>query len=147
MFAVMTWNLENLQRPAATAEQAVKDRYASKLKQITELITTAAPDLLGVQEVLAQPHDRAPGVFNDLRDGLGAGWNGCLSQRPDERGIRVGWLSKEQLTNPTDVAAYPQGFRGDVFTRVQEAAPSLRVSVMLFRPVCYLSARAATLKP
>jgi hypothetical protein len=109
MFAVMTWNLENLQRPAATAEQAFKDRYAHKLEQISELITAAGPDLVGVQEVLAQHDDLAPGVFDDLLAALGAGWNGCLSQRPDDRGIRVGWLSKGQLTNPTDVAAYPQG--------------------------------------
>jgi hypothetical protein len=26
MFSVMTWNLENFERPAANAEQAVKDR-------------------------------------------------------------------------------------------------------------------------
>jgi hypothetical protein len=31
------------------------------------------------------------------------------SQRPDERGIRVGWLSRGQLTDPTDVADYPHG--------------------------------------
>jgi hypothetical protein len=62
-----------------------------------------------VQEVLAPPDDLAPGVFDDLRAALGAGWSGCLSQRPDDRGIRVGWLFKWQLTNPTDVAVYPQG--------------------------------------
>jgi hypothetical protein len=62
-----------------------------------------------VQEVLAQHDDLTPGVFDDLLAALGAGWNGCLSQRPDDRGIRVGWLSTGQLTNPTDVAAYPHG--------------------------------------
>jgi len=109
MFAVMTWNLENLERPAANAAEIVKDRYARKLKQISELITMAEPDLVGVQEVLASPGDLTPRVFDDLRDALGAEWNGSLSQRPDDRGIRVAWLSKGQLTNPTDVAAYPQG--------------------------------------
>jgi hypothetical protein len=39
MFSVMTWNLENLERPATNAEQAVKDRYARKLQHISELIT------------------------------------------------------------------------------------------------------------
>ncbi|HZD02295.1 MAG TPA: endonuclease/exonuclease/phosphatase family protein [Actinomycetes bacterium] len=109
MFAVMTWNLENLERPAATADQTVKDKYASKLEQIAELITSAGPHLVGVQEVLAQPNDLTPGAFDDLLAALGNGWNGCLSQRPDDRGIRVGWLSKGQLSNPTDVAAYPHG--------------------------------------
>jgi endonuclease/exonuclease/phosphatase family metal-dependent hydrolase len=109
MFTVMTWNLENFERPAADASQAARDRYSAKLRQISELITGAGPDLVGVQEVLASPEDLAPQVFDDLRGALGAGWNGCLSQWPDERGIRVGWLSRGQLTDPTDVADYPHG--------------------------------------
>ena len=55
MLSVMTWNLENFERPAINAEQATKDRYARKLQQISELITTTRPDLVGVQEVLANP--------------------------------------------------------------------------------------------
>ncbi len=109
MFTVMTWNLENFERPAANAAEAAKERYAGKLKQISELITGAGPDLVGVQEVLADHEDLAPGVFDDLLAALGAQWNGCLSQRPDDRGIRVGWLSRGQLTSPTDVALYPPG--------------------------------------
>lgn len=109
MLTVMTWNLENFGRPADDATQAVKDRFTRKLKQISELITGAGPDLVGVQEVLADDNDLAPAVFNDLLAALGAEWNGCLSQLPDGRGIRVGWLSRGQLTSPTDVAAYPQG--------------------------------------
>ena len=109
MFTVMTWNLENFERPAANAAEAAKERYAGKLKQISELITGAGPDLVGVQEVLADHEDLAPGVFDDLLAALGAQWNGCLSQRPDDRGIRVGWLSRGQLTSPTDVAVYPPG--------------------------------------
>jgi hypothetical protein len=107
MFSVMTWNLENFERPAANAEQAVKERYARKLQQISELIISAGPDLVGVQEVLADHKNLAPQVFDDLREALGPEWNGCLSQRPDPRGIRVGWLARGQLSDPTDVAVYP----------------------------------------
>src|SRR6266508_3131000 len=73
MFAGMTWNLENFERPAANAEQAIKDRYARKLKQISDLVTAAGPDLVGVQEVLAHNDDLAPGVFDELRAELGTG--------------------------------------------------------------------------
>jgi endonuclease/exonuclease/phosphatase family metal-dependent hydrolase len=73
MFTAMTWNLENFERPVADAAQAAKDRYAGKLKQISELITGAGPDLVGVQEVLASHHDLAPGVFDDLLAALGPG--------------------------------------------------------------------------
>jgi endonuclease/exonuclease/phosphatase family metal-dependent hydrolase len=109
MFTVMTWNLENFQQPAATAEQDVKDRYQHKLQQLAALITSTAPDLVGVQEVLGAHDDLAPAAFDDLRAALGAGWTGCLSQRPDDRGIRVGWLARGQLSDPTDVADYPAG--------------------------------------
>jgi endonuclease/exonuclease/phosphatase family metal-dependent hydrolase len=107
MFSIMTWNVENLERPAANAKQAVKDRHARKLQQISELIISTGPDLVGIQEVLADRKDLAPRVFDDLRKALGAEWNGCLSQRPDPRGIRVGWLARGQLSNPTDVFIYP----------------------------------------
>ena len=109
MFTVMTWNLENFERPAANAPEAARERYSGKLKQISELITGAGPDLVGVQEVLASHAELAPGVFGDLLEALGPGWTGRLSQRPDERGIRVGWLSTGQLTSPADVFRYPDG--------------------------------------
>ena len=71
MFTVMTWNLENFERPAASAPEAARERYSDKLKQISELITDAGPDLLGVQEVLASHEDLAPQVFTDLLAALG----------------------------------------------------------------------------
>jgi endonuclease/exonuclease/phosphatase family metal-dependent hydrolase len=109
MFTVMTWNLENFERPAANATEAAKDRYSRKLTQISGLITGAEPDLVGVQEVLADRQDLSPLAFHDLLAALGVEWSGSLSQRPDDRGIRVGWLSRGHLTNPTDVAVYPHG--------------------------------------
>ena len=62
MFTVMTWNLENFERPAAGASEAASEQYAGKLKQISELITAAGPTLVGVQEVLASHADLALGV-------------------------------------------------------------------------------------
>jgi hypothetical protein len=111
MLTVMTWNLENLERPAASATAAARDAYTEKLDQIASVVVGAEPDLVGVQEVLAPAADLAPQVFEDLMSKLsqltGTGWNGRLSQIPDGRGIRVGWLSPGQLTDPTDAAAYP----------------------------------------
>ena len=120
MFTVMTWNLENFERPAADAPEAAREQYSGKLKQISELITGAGPDLVGVQEILASHDDLAPGVFDDLLKALGPGWTGCLSQRPDERGIRVGWLSTGQLTDPADIFRYPDGVPA---TKVDDQGP------------------------
>jgi endonuclease/exonuclease/phosphatase family metal-dependent hydrolase len=122
MFTVMTWNLENFERPAADAPQAARERYSGKLHQISELITGTGPDLVGVQEVLASHDDLAPGVFDDLLKALGPGWTGCLSRRPDGRGIRVGWLSTGQLTGPADVVRYPDGVPA---TKVDDQGPPI----------------------
>lgn len=110
MLTVMTWNLENFQRPASSGDAA---GYARKLSQLVAVVAGADPDLVGVQEVLAGPLDLAPGSFEDLRAALtaetGAMWHGISSTRPDQRGIRVGWLSRGHLTSPVEVAAYPPG--------------------------------------
>lgn len=112
MLTVMTWNLENLERPAAAPAQAQQE-YAEKLDKIAGLIAGVDPDLLGVQEVLASQTDLAPRVFAELRAALsertGSDWNGMLSRSPDSRGIRVGWLSRRQLADPVEVAGYPAG--------------------------------------
>jgi hypothetical protein len=87
MFSVTTWNLENFERPAANAVDAVKDRHSRKLQQISEPVTSARLDLVGDQAVLADRKNLAPSAFDDLRAGLGAEWNGQLSQRPDPAGF------------------------------------------------------------
>jgi hypothetical protein len=113
VLSVMTWNLENLERPKADAES--KEGYARRLGRIVEVIAEAGSDLVGVQEVLASRQNLAPEVFDDLRSELstvtGQPWNGCLSQLPDARGIRVGWLSPGQSSDPTDIALYPRRCR------------------------------------
>jgi hypothetical protein len=101
MFSVMTWNLENFERPAANAEQAVKERYARKLQQISELIISAGPDLVGVQEVLADHKSLAPQVFDDLREALGPEWNGCYPSGPTLAVFGwAGWPAGSCLTPP-----------------------------------------------
>jgi hypothetical protein len=101
MFSVMTWNLENFERPAANADQAVKERYARKLQQISELIISAGPDLVGVQEVLADHKSLAPQVFDDLREALGPEWNGCYPSGPTLAVFGwAGWPAGSCLTPP-----------------------------------------------
>ncbi len=110
MLTVMTWNLENLQRPAAGGDIA---GYRRKLAQLVDVIAGVDPDLVGVQEVLAAPTDLAPASFADLRQALtqqtGDNWNGVTSTRRDQRGIRVGWLGRGTLTQPLEVNMFPPG--------------------------------------
>jgi hypothetical protein len=107
MFSVMTWNLENFERPAANAEQAVKDRHKRKLQQIAELITSIGPALVGGQEVLADHKDLAPRVFDDLRKALVRSGTGACPSAPI-LARSVGWLARGRVSNPTEVAVYPE---------------------------------------
>ena len=47
MFKVMTWNVENFFTPQPTDQPA----YDAKLAELVDVIRTAAPDLLAVQEI------------------------------------------------------------------------------------------------
>jgi endonuclease/exonuclease/phosphatase family metal-dependent hydrolase len=106
----MTWNVENFERPLQGATDDVRARYEEKLQQVVTLIAGVGADLVGLQELLGPADDLAPPVFEDLRAALtqksGQDWSGLLSPRPDSRGIRVGWLSPGQLSNPRDVALF-----------------------------------------
>lgn len=110
VLTVMTWNLENFQRPPTG--QSTTD-YDHKLAHIVDVIAAADADLVGVQEVLANAGDQSPVVFDDLRAALATktnqAWTGAISDQPDPRGIRVGWLSPHQLSDTVGVAAYPAG--------------------------------------
>jgi endonuclease/exonuclease/phosphatase family metal-dependent hydrolase len=120
MFTIMAWNLENLFTPAP----ADRADFDAKLDALAGVITTEAPDLLGVQEVGDE------GAFAELRDRLGSAWTGVLSTHFESpRTIRVGWLSPRQLTDVEEVVDLPAGLSpvkvdddGATITRVGRGA-------------------------
>ncbi|WP_405737995.1 endonuclease/exonuclease/phosphatase family protein [Streptomyces sp. NBC_00028] len=100
-----TWNLENLYRPGGPFGPADKTAYETKLAALATTITELDPTLLGVQEV------GDPEALRDLAGMVGGGWHAALSQHPDSRGIRVGFLSRTPLTVLSDTAAFPPRLR------------------------------------
>ncbi|WIY00362.1 endonuclease/exonuclease/phosphatase family protein [Amycolatopsis mongoliensis] len=98
MVVIGTWNLENLFRPGGDGppDQAA---YDAKLAALRATITAIAPDVLAVQEV------GDPAALDDLAALLPGDWTTALSQHPDARGIRVGFLSRLPLTVVADTAA------------------------------------------
>jgi cell division septation protein DedD len=104
MARVGTWNLENLFRPAPGASQETKDGYDAKLDALASLIRDMAPDVLAVQEV------GKPEVLQDLADVAVGAWHTATAD-PDGRGIRVGFLSRLELTDVVEVAALPDKLR------------------------------------
>ncbi|MEE1828560.1 endonuclease/exonuclease/phosphatase family protein [Streptomyces sp. BE20] len=107
-----TWNLENLCRPredgAPPSHRCAaknQDVYDAKLGALAEAVDRIAPDVLGVQEV------GGPAELDDLAARIDGDWHTELSDHPDERGIRVGFLSRHPLTRVEDRTAFPQHLR------------------------------------
>ncbi|WP_308257757.1 endonuclease/exonuclease/phosphatase family protein [Pseudonocardia lacus] len=99
-----TWNLENLFRPGADGGPRTEDAYQAKLSSLADTITVLAPDVLAVQEV------GDPDALTDLADRAGGGWH-LATADPDRRGIRVGFLSRLELTDIEQTIGFPAGLR------------------------------------
>ena len=100
-----TWNLENLYRPGGPFGPKDKAAYETKLAALAAVITELDPALLGVQEV------GEPEALDDLVGMLDGDWHVALSQHPDGRGIRVGFLSRTALEVLADTNAFPAKLR------------------------------------
>jgi endonuclease/exonuclease/phosphatase family metal-dependent hydrolase len=98
---VGTWNLENLFLPGAEAGPSDERQYEAKLAELARVIGEIDPDVLAVQEV------GDPEALEDLRGRLDGEWHTETSDFPDERGIRVGFLSRRALRRVEDVREFP----------------------------------------
>ncbi|MET9041296.1 endonuclease/exonuclease/phosphatase family protein [Streptomyces sp. NPDC004362] len=96
-----TWNLENLYRPGGPYGPKDKAAYETKLAALAAVITELDPTLLGVQEV------GDPEALEDLAGMLGGRWHVTVSRHPDDRGIRVGFLSRSLPRVLADTNGFP----------------------------------------
>ncbi|TJZ57506.1 endonuclease [Streptomyces piniterrae] len=152
MTVIGTWNLENLFRPGEEGGPETEAEYKAKLKGLADTIDRHAPDLLGVQEV-GNPH-----ALDDLLDLLDGNWHKALSKHPDQRGIRVGFISRLPLTTIEEPTAFPAPLgpvqveddgetadamsRGALAVRVKPAhGPTVKVAV------CHLKSKLLTFPP
>jgi endonuclease/exonuclease/phosphatase family metal-dependent hydrolase len=98
MFTLMIWNVENFFQP----EPAQQADFDAKVASLADVITTAQPDAVALQEI----GDEAS--FEALRTRLGADWTGVLSTHFESpHTIRVGWLSRRPLTDVQEVVDLP----------------------------------------
>lgn len=108
MSIIATWNVENFCRPLppgtpASDRCAAKDEatYEAKVAALAGVISGIAPDLLGVQEVGSQD------ALDDLVGELPGTWHSAVSDHPDQRGIRVGVISRWPLLEVQHHAVFP----------------------------------------
>lgn len=102
---VGTWNLENLYRPGGPFGPRDAAAYEAKLASLAATVNLLRPTLLGVQEV------GDPAALDDLVRLLDGQYFVTLSEFPDERGIRVGFLSDVVLGIVADTPALPPALR------------------------------------
>jgi endonuclease/exonuclease/phosphatase family metal-dependent hydrolase len=101
VFKVMTWNVENLFRPGADAGPTTEAVYQAKLEGLAATINGQAPDALSLQEV------GDPRALDDLEALLDGSWHRHVSTHPDQRHIRVAWLTPHAISNAEDILAFP----------------------------------------
>jgi endonuclease/exonuclease/phosphatase family metal-dependent hydrolase len=102
---VASWNLENLFLPGTEFGPSSQAVYEEKLNGLAAVIGGIGPDVLAVQEV------GSPEACDDLVDRLPGEWEIALSERPDERGIRVGFLSRLAIEDSEELGAFPRPLR------------------------------------
>jgi len=127
-FKVMTWNVENLFRPAPGAAQGEQQRFQQKLQLLSAVINQLAPDVVALQEVGGlEP-------LTDVQQALGGNFpHLAISLFPDPRGIRVAILSKhalQDLGTQTHVVDFPTGPALDIhdLTGTGGSTPVTRLS-------------------
>lgn len=103
-FKAMTWNIENLFRPGAGANQAEMQIYRRKLTLLANVISQQDPDVIALQEVGGEE------PLQNLQQALGNNYpSRAISLFPDRRGIRVAFLSKHAFEEQEDIVDFPPG--------------------------------------
>jgi endonuclease/exonuclease/phosphatase family metal-dependent hydrolase len=105
MFKVMTWNVENLFKPGAASGPPTPAAYNAKIQGLAATINDLAPDALALQEI------GDPAALDDLVRRLEGTWHRKVSQHPDQRHIRVAWLTRQAITESEDILEFPAHLR------------------------------------
>lgn len=103
-FTVMTWNVENLFLPGKASGPKTDAEYNEKLQSLANVILAVNPDVLGLQEI---GDLEALTALNNLLENRYP--HDFISNSPDRRGIRVGFLSKLAIEESEEIVTLPKG--------------------------------------
>jgi endonuclease/exonuclease/phosphatase family metal-dependent hydrolase len=108
VLTVATWNVENLFLPGGAAGPSSDELYRVKVAYLAATITAVGPDAICLQEL--------GGVepLGHLVAALGGRMPHRAIGRPDDRGIRVGVLSRHEIVERYDWVDFPAGALTDV---------------------------------
>ncbi|MDJ0754353.1 MAG: endonuclease/exonuclease/phosphatase family protein [Ardenticatenaceae bacterium] len=116
-FTVMTWNIENLFPPGhrvSPRKVVSQEAYDGKLDYLARVIRRLNPDVIALQEIGGRTKaDTVP--LEALQTRLAPDYPfSALSNKPDGRFIKVGFLSKIPIENAEDISDFPDGELADV---------------------------------
>lgn len=101
-FTVMTWNVQNLFLPANEAGPNDQAQFERKLASLAAVIDRARPDILALQEI------GPDGALGRLQAALAHPMPHALEGQPDQRGIRVAFLSTHAFNSSQHLRPFPQ---------------------------------------
>ena len=104
-FTVMTWNVQNLFLPGDPDGPADRPTFDQKLASLAAIINQAQPHVLALQEV--GPN----GVLSQLQAVLTHQMPHAIEGQPDDRGIRVAFLSTVQFDATRHLRPFPNLIR------------------------------------
>ena len=100
-FRVMSWNVENLFEVGHEDGPDTEEQLAAKIESLRAVIDAQRPDVLGLQEIGSE----------SALERLQAALNHLLPHRaiaaPDDRGIRVAFISRHELHDPMQIRPFP----------------------------------------
>ena len=106
-FRVMTWNVENLFDVGAEAGPETQAQLAAKIESLRAVIDAQAPHIVALQEIGSES------ALARLQDALQKPMPHRVLAQPDDRGIRVGFISKRVLHDPHPHQALPRRAASD----------------------------------
>ena len=102
-FRVMTWNVENLFDVGDDAGPETQAQLNAKLDSLAAVINEQEPHVLGLQEIGSQS------ALARLQAKLDPKMPHRVLATPDDRGIRVGFISRRVLHDPVEIRPFPGG--------------------------------------
>lgn len=135
-FRVMTWNVENLfdvgdeDGPENAAELGVK------IESLRALIDAQAPHVVALQEIGSES------ALARLQAALTEPMPHRALAQPDDRGIRVGFISKRVLHDPTEIRPFPTGLLPVQVGDDPPGASGPRTMSQMGRPALQVTVRA-----
>jgi hypothetical protein len=102
-FKVMTWNVENLFDVGDDDGPATQAELKAKIESLRAVIDQQKPHVLGLQEIGSES------ALAKLQAALETPMPHRAVAKPDERGIRVVFISRRVLHDPTEIRPFPAG--------------------------------------